>query len=416
MSSNESQGVVQVKSDESTETEVTIEEVDVFKDYSNKELNDLIEQTKAEYSKIHTENRMCLSFITNEDPAIATKIFAELLKLPHDINELAVISDNFDSISWLDESSVVESIYSRKSKKSLSIFSWGSQKSLITGTTETSGYQKTREQLSPLMKIEMTEKTIKHKRENIKNVIKASEKKVEHLSCKANKIQMSNKEIIQKLNEFQKEVATNGIDPITSRIPAETFLKFIRTKLKQDNTLTDKLRLRSASLRQTAKTIQSKLASKKQLCGILRPIDFEQLKIDKTQLTKSLMDKNAQFYGLKKVNGQISLACTVQKKALDEKLKLVESMRTKAVSMNHTIQRMKQEQDGVRRKIDDVQTKTGKLNYKMKHYRTPSVDDYCNKKEVLTELEKRNKMLRRENDLFLSKLSHIKVVNGNNKN
>lgn len=416
MSSNESQGVVQVKSDESTETGVTIEEVDVFKDYSNKELNDLIEQTKAEYSKIDTENRMCLSFITNEDPAIATKFFAELLKLPQDINELAVISDNFDSISWLDESSVVESIYSRKSKKSLSIFSWGSQKSLITGTTETSGYQKTREQLSPLMKIEMTEKTIKHKRENIKNVIKASEKKVEQLSCKAKEIQMSNKEIIQKLNEFQKEVATNGIDPITSRIPAETFLKFIRTKLKQDNTLTDKLRLRSASLRQTAKTIQSKLASKKQLGGILRPIDFEQLKIDKTQLTKSLMDKDAHIYGLKKVNGQISLACAVQKKALDEKLKLVESMRTKAVSMNHSIQRMKQEQDGVRRKIDDVQTETRKLKYKMKHYRTPSVDDYCNKKEVLTELEKRNKVLRRENDLFLSKLSHIKVVNGNNKN
>lgn len=394
---------------ESTETAVTVAETDIFKDYSEKELHDLIDQTKSEHAKTDIENKMFLSYIANEESDVSNKILTGLEKLPQDIQ--AILSENFDAMSWLDETS--ESIYSRRSKKSLSTFSRGSQRSIVTGTTETSVQHKILEELSPLMKIEMAEKSIKHKEDNINRVIKASDQKIFQMSCKMKEIQTSQNEITQKLSQFQKEIIQDGIDPITGRIPAETFLKFIRAKIKQDNTLSDKLRLRSASLRQSARTIQAKLASKNQLVGILRPVDFEQMMIDKTELTKNVKEKESQFYGLKKVNGQISLACAEQKKALDVKLRQVDAVKAKNVVTNQSIQRLGREQDAVRLKIEEIQKETEKLEYKMKHYTTPSIDDYCNQKETLMELEKRNKVLRREYALCLSK--RIKIGKGNAK-
>ncbi|XP_063702803.1 coiled-coil domain-containing protein 113 [Culicoides brevitarsis] len=378
------------------ESKLTADETDIFKDYSNKELHDLIDQTKTEFDKVDTENRMFLSYIGFEDPNLALQVATGMQKLPQDIYDLAVSNNTFDSTSWMDGSSIIESIYSRKSKKSLSIFSRGSQKSMQTGTSEASGYQKTLEQLSPLMKIEMAEKAIKEKTENIKKILNESSGKIHQLTCEAKEIQATISEIQQKKLKFQKEILLEGIDPITGRIPSETFLKFIRSKIKQDSTLLDKLRLRTSSLKQTAKTANSKLATKKQLVGILRPVDFEQLKIDKNTLTKLLKEKDSQFYGLKQVNGQISLACATQKKALDKKLARVEELKARKTLLFKSIERLCREKSVLKQKIDEVREEIGKLEYKMEHYSTPSVTDYCNQKEKLMELERMNKKLRRE--------------------
>lgn len=387
----------------SIDTSVQIKSNDVaFNEYSNQELHDLIEQNTGEFLTVDTENQVFLSFICNEDTNECSRIMNGLGKLPQDIDELGTLNGSFEIFSWIDGSSVVDSIYSRRSKRSLSIFG-GSQKSLFTGTTDTSGVHSMHEQLSLMIKLEITEKEIKRKDERIKKIIRDHDQLQEQLSCKEKEVNQSTYEIKHRTNEFKKEVVTNGVDPITSRIPAETFLKFIRIKIKQDNTLTDKLRLRIASYNQTAKTIQKKLLLKKQLGGILRPIDFEQLEIDKNQLGHSLKDKDSQFYGLKQVNGQISLACAEQKKALDEKLNLMRDLKMKAEMIKQSIERMKQEKESVSEKLDKVRSDMEKLKYKMKHYLTPSVDDYCNKKEMLREIEARNKALRREYELVLSK-------------
>lgn len=394
--------------DEDTETIVTENKFtleDPFLNYSDQEIEDLITESEKEYERYNMESQIFSSFLKHSDPEFFLQIELMMSRMPQSIDELTSIGAFPSANSLFEIGSTKGSLHSKRSQFSAKSSSLKHPFGSVTGSLASTA---SRTPISCYMKIEICEKEIELMEKMKRKLEKQTFDKEIELETSIEEICISKAEITELTNTFDDVVMIKGINPVTLRVPAETFSKFLQNNIKRNSTLIDKMRLRSSSMKQNLMTIRKKLNLKEQLSGILRPIDFEMLQIEKYQFTKTLEEKNQHFVGLKQVNGQIALACSEQKKILEEKLKFLADLKRKHETVTNSINRMRQETESVKGKIDEMKVKIANLKYKMDNYKAPTVNQYADLKQKHAALEKQNKKLKRENTLHEAKLKNLK--------
>lgn len=161
-------------------------------------------------------------------------------------------------------------------------------------------------------------------------------------------------------------VIVNGTNEVTKKIPLERYLKFIDKWTKNGNALIENMHMKTTTLKQNYGQQKSALAIKAELSGILRPIDFEQLEIEKRQFLETIDVKNKHFIGLKMATGNAALVLSTQRKMLLQSEEQLTNIKEKQAKAQRSIEKMYTEEAALLNEIDQWQDRIDKIRNKIK--------------------------------------------------
>jgi len=138
-----------------------------------------------------------------------------------------------------------------------------------------------------------------------KIAIQQGKSKVETLEALSNLAELRLQDVKREVYEFKRDVvvAGNRDETLSGKIPAERVVKFYEDKIRDQNTLIDKLRVKNNALRAQQAKLAETLASKESASGVSHYIDFHQLQIENTQHLNKIEEKNAELLRLKLTTG-----------------------------------------------------------------------------------------------------------------
>ncbi|PSN32746.1 hypothetical protein C0J52_19695 [Blattella germanica] len=186
---------------------------------------------------------------------------------------------------------------------------------------------------------------------------------------------------MQEINEAHThlESVEQAVDPLTGRIPAEKFIRHIEEWLKKADSMVEKLRLRTSTLRAMRIRVHQLLEQKEELGENLHPVDYEQLQIINKQLVGKIEEKNRHLLEMKKM-------AESQGKTFDKDADVVEAEAAAA------------------------EEKCQAVKYRIENYTAPDVLDYIKKTAEVSELQKAVKVWSRRKKVQQIALTACKRV------
>ncbi|XP_069704876.1 cilia- and flagella-associated protein 263 [Periplaneta americana] len=204
-----------------------------------------------------------------------------------------------------------------------------------------------------------------------------------------------------KLSLAEVREAREDLEAATQagRIPAEKFVRHMDEWLKRADSLVEKLRLRTSTLRSMLVRFNQLLEQKEELGEKLHPIDFEQLKIENKQLQECIEHKNRHLVELKKMAGnQITFSSTGscnlqlanQKKKMLEQMSDLSELQEEMANKNKQMRAMAREADTVEMEMNKAAACLDNVRTLMDNYSNtvPDVMDYVHKKAELYEMRR----------------------------
>lgn len=387
-----------------------------LEELNNAQLFKILEEAKKEVTNFQLENFLLEDFLNKNDPKLLIGV-TNALQFSHKTARIHFAGVNTGSRDRNEEP------YFRARSTDRGSFSgmMGDDSSSMKTTTSFSRRAGTsvRTIESPRntvefrinysMKIELAEKLCDEINEKLVAIEAKTLSEMKDLTASIQEWAMSNAEAIQSKDAFQKFTAAHLLDQINSRIPAEKFIRYINDWLKNGMALVGKIRLRLTALKQQYHSQKIILSKKADLSVILRPIDFEQLQIERSDFKKEIDEKNNHLMALKKVTGRAALVLNQNQK----KLKLTESHYRKLVSealaIEEHIARLEKEGTLVQNDLISCEESIEKLQTDIDDYVAPSTLDYVNKKHELLCLEKEMKFFKRQIYILNIKLSNARA-------
>lgn len=155
---------------------------------------------------------------------------------------------------------------------------------------------------------------------------------------------------IEKATEvFNQQVIIEGWDKIAQRIPAEIWVRYMAEWVKICESKISKLRLRTSTMNSQYSKLKGQIKIKAELSENLRPVDFEQTKIENHELSLAIDNKLKQLVELKKMTGDANLNLAIHKKAMMDQNAYLDKVRKDI----KTKERLTVELDEERDKIDE---------------------------------------------------------------
>lgn len=118
--------------------------------------------------------------------------------------------------------------------------------------------------------------------------------------------------------EFKRDVVVGAENFRTGKTIAEKMTRYLEEKLRQKDTVIEKLQLKNAALQNKARTIDTQLRRKEEMGDVLHYIDFHQLQIENKQYITKVGERNEELLKLKQASGiTVQLLNQLKKKLQD---------------------------------------------------------------------------------------------------
>lgn len=233
-------------------------------------------------------------------------------------------------------------------------------------------------------------------------------------------------EMITRINEindafahFERSVLLEGVDPLTQRIPAEKFVRYMQEWLKTSEIALQKLRLRISTYTVHIRKLQQTLKQKRELGESLHAVDFEKLQIENKHFVKQIDRKTLQLIDLKKMNGGANLILTNQKKYLQSQLIAIKQLQRDIDETNQKIKEIVRETNVAVDELEKAKAKYESIKTMIEEYKVPDVMDYVMNGAKLNEIKKNLKIWSRRNHLqnvaLNSTIREMKNITGSKK-
>lgn len=192
------------------------------------------------------------------------------------------------------------------------------------------------------------------------------------------------------------------------QVPLERFQKFIRNYNKNGTIAIEKMRLKCFTLESNYTDKKLELQQRMDMSSILRPVDFEQLKIDIKTLTSSLEEKTANMMGLKSINGNIAIQLVDERRQLVALEDRLFGYREKCKTYRCETEQMCEKIVKIENEILNWTNLVDELNEKMRCYAAPSFEKYFQLKIKLRNIRKEEYRLKRKRNIALIKLKNFR--------
>lgn len=188
-------------------------------------------------------------------------------------------------------------------------------------------------------------------------------------------------EMKKEAYEFKRDIVVGAENFRSGRTMAEKVIRYMEEKLRQKDSLIEKLRLKNSSLKAQVKQMQSHLQQKQETGDVLHYIDFHQLQIENKQFAAKIEEKNGELLALKSTTANTVLMLTNLKQQLSAATKEVTSLKTQIKQRTELLAKL--HSNSAVASLDS--TKSLKLSAKLKvqaedQADMPSVMDYLNLK------------------------------------
>lgn len=274
------------------------------------ELKNLVDELEREMAQTDLENELFERYLEKNDPEMLVGIKKELAK------QKAKTRIHFALTSNKSRETMRSAVsgFSCRTSRSLQFdaTSIGTNASFRSNRTMDSQRQDARVNFA--MRAELAVKERATMRCDSDRIEAETKIKCRDLIAEVEELRLTNDELNETRREFKEFVLENGVNPITRKIPSERLMKFIDTCIKNGNAMVAKMRLQTSTMKLGQRNRQLELAVMAELSGILRPVDFQQLEIEKTELQQQIRDKTVHLIALKRTTGNGSLALATQRK------------------------------------------------------------------------------------------------------
>lgn len=217
------------------------------------------------------------------------------------------------------------------------------------------------------------------------------------VTAELEEMRLSSDEAVETLREFRDFVMVKGRQPgARGTVPLERCLKFFDKWMIHGNGMVERMRLQTATLRQDIGVKEKALAIKAEMSGILKPVDFEELSIQRRSYELECAEKDAHLLGLKRVTGNVALALTTQRKLLEKSKSQLAAIERKTEVAKRETDRFDKMRETVEDEIEMWSERVDKLQERKNTYKAPSTMEYMEAKMRLDGLVREVKMLLRQ--------------------
>lgn len=116
--------------------------------------------------------------------------------------------------------------------------------------------------------------------------------------------------------EFKRDIVVGGENMRTGKTMAEKLTRYMEDKLRQRDTLVEKLRLKNATMKAQLHKVDTQLRQKDEMGDVLHYIDFHQLQIENKQFIASIEERNGELLRLKSTSGHTVQHLTLSRTSL----------------------------------------------------------------------------------------------------
>ncbi|XP_023244881.1 coiled-coil domain-containing protein 113-like, partial [Copidosoma floridanum] len=204
----------------------------------------------------------------------------------------------------------------------------------------------------------------------------------------------------EALRNFEAQVVRQ-VDPISKKIPAEKFVRFVENQLRLAEEANDKLNLKMITTRQLIRQARRQIDLGAEVGKTLRPIDFERVAIENEHLAEENERNGRSLAALKRIKRHYSLALKYRKEGLAERksrLRVIERKLELGERENVDLERRRAV---TRREVKWTQSRLDDIKELRDNYEKPEVADFLRVQKQLQEELRRHKRLKRRRKIQL---------------
>ncbi|KAG5867069.1 hypothetical protein JTB14_032281 [Gonioctena quinquepunctata] len=356
----------------------TIEERNSLDSLTDQQLMDLINEMETEKQHLVLENRIFLDFLKENDPTAMDGL--------ENLINFAINISLQPQMTFMPQESFVSPISGLSVRRNSKLDSYTSITSLLEGKGP---------RINLSQKNDMVLKATEEIQASLEKFVKKSQRAKRNLKAEMEEFNIRESDITEARNIFEFSVCTQAVDPLTQRIPAEKFIKYMEDWLKSATLNIEKLRLRTASLRIQYKKISGILIQRQELRENVHAVDFDQLEIENKHFLEKIEQKHLHLIEMKRMNGGANLVLSKHKKYLQVQQEDYNKLKDAVGEKEKEIDVLEKEYDEVGDELEKAQERYEYYRDMRSTYRVPDVMEYVNLKNELYGLNKNIKVLQR---------------------
>lgn len=251
-----------------------------------------------------------------------------------------------------------------------------------------------------------------HETLKLQNEIKKKQKQNVHdmkvLNAEIQETEISCKEFLKAINEFEKFVIERGFDPMANRISSKAFISFLKDASRNGTIITESIRMKTQTLKADCRKQKRLLMKREELSSSLRPIDFKLATIEKKKFQVLHDEKLNHCNGLRKVERAAIMSKNhAQRQLLEDSIKL-DQITAKANICERSVIQMKQDEMNSQDEIDELKKSVQELVKMNKAFEAPTVIDYIEKINKRDSLKNQLKIAKRKTEVVKMILQNMK--------
>ncbi|XP_043287789.1 coiled-coil domain-containing protein 113 isoform X2 [Venturia canescens] len=253
-------------------------------------------------------------------------------------------------------------------------------------------------------RIEMASKEIDEMKKSLAELEQFTIKRRANLRAQMEEIELRIRETHEARHELEINLEKRWIDPLTGKIPAEKFIRFIEEWLRAADSVIEKLRLKSGTIKTQIKKARHQLRQREELGETLHPIDFQQLAIENQDYLKQIEEKNQHLIDLKKITARYNIALTSYKQKMADQMSSLNNIRKEISLKKSQIDKLRQDQTITRAEVEKAEKQLAKVVHVIDEYEVPDILDFVKVQAELREMKKTYKRLERHRKIQMTAL------------
>lgn len=211
--------------------------------------------------------------------------------------------------------------------------------------------QKLQGYLSMEQKIEIASTEFEHVQKDIQDTKKSSERLIDTLRAVLEETDIRIAELKKEAYEFKRDIVVGAENFRTGKTMAEKVVRYMEEKLRQKDSIVEKLRLKNATLKTQGQKVDAQLRQKEEMGDVLHYIDFHQLQIENKQYLSKIEERNDELLQLKMMTGNSVQTLNNLKRKLKTLMDESTWLKTEMKARNEANRKLTQETAKVHDKI-----------------------------------------------------------------
>mmetsp|Transcript_35804 Transcript_35804/g.82925 ORF Transcript_35804/g.82925 Transcript_35804/m.82925 type:complete len:353 (-) Transcript_35804:181-1239(-) len=250
------------------------------------------------------------------------------------------------------------------------------------------GRSKLPQKLAIEYKCDIANSQLEQKQKEMDETKKHSEKLIDTLKAVLEETDIRIAELKKDAYEFKRDIVVGAENMRTGKTMAEKVQKYMEDKLKNRDSMIDKLKLKNVTIKAQIQKVENQLKQKEEMGDVLHYIDFHQLQIENKQYVSRIEERNDELLKLKMTTGATVQTLNSQKEKLSTLQQESEWLQREIKSRTDLLAKVRDDNRQVSADIANDRRSRKRLSQQQSETADmPQVLDYVSQKAELYELQ-----------------------------